>query len=101
MARRRLKKAANYLKTNDNTHFYEEIYKAIWCCIADKYNINLAELNRDTVTACLQSRNVAPEVQQQIMQLLQDVDIARFAPGDSSTQRQAIYDEALAVISSL
>ncbi|MBR1850109.1 MAG: protein BatD [Bacteroidales bacterium] len=101
MARRRLKKAANYLKTNDNTHFYEEIYKAIWGCIADKYNINLAELNRDTVTACLQSRNVAPEVQQQIMQLLQDVDIARFAPGDSSTQRQAIYDEALAVISSL
>ncbi|MCR4659903.1 MAG: BatD family protein [Bacteroidales bacterium] len=101
MARRRLKKAAVYLKANDNEHFYEEIYKAIWGCIADKYNIELAELNRDTVKQCLQSKNVSPSVQEDIMKLLQDVDMARFAPSDPSAKRQAIFDEALQAIASL
>lgn len=101
MARKRLKKAAQYLKTDDNEHFYEEIYKAIWGCLADKYNIEPAELNRDTVSECLKAKNVDPDVQQRIMKLLLDVDMARFAPGDPSAQRQAVYDEALAVISSI
>ena len=101
MAHKRLKKAAQYLKTDDNEHFYEEIYKAIWGCLADKYNIEPAELNRDTVNECLKAKNVDPDVQQRIMKLLLDVDMARFAPGDPSAQRQAVYDEALAVISSI
>ncbi len=32
------------------------------------------------------------------MQVLQDVDLARFAPGDAHSQMQTIYDEALNMI---
>ena len=35
------------------------------------------------------------------MKVLQDVDIARFAPGDAEAQKQTIYDEALQMIAEL
>lgn len=101
MARKRLKKAEGHLKGGDTGRFYEEIYRAIWGCLADKYNIPLANLNRDTVSACLAEKEVPQEQQQNIMQVLQDVDIARFAPIDPEAQKQKIYDEALQMIASI
>ena len=101
MARKRLKKAAAHLAGGDTERFYEEIYRAIWGCLADKYNIPLAELNRDTVSACLADKQVPEAQQQNIMQVLQDVDMARFAPIDPEAQKQKIYTEALTMIASI
>ncbi|MBO7101305.1 MAG: protein BatD [Bacteroidales bacterium] len=101
MARKRLKTAEKYLKDSDSNRFYEEIYRAIWGCLSDKYNIPLSNLNRDTVTECLNSKQVPEAQQQSIMQVLQDVDLARFAPGDAHSQMQSIYDEALNMIVAL
>ena len=97
-ARKRLKKAAAHLYTGDDNSFYEEIYKAIWGCLADKYNIELSRLSSDTVHDCLVEKSVPEEQQQRIMKTLQDVDFARFAPGDAATKKQQIYDEALEMI---
>lgn len=101
MARKRLKHAAEYLGDGDTSRFYEEIYKAIWGCLADKYNIELAKLNRDSVSNCLAGKQVPEEQQKRIMEVLQDVDLARFAPGDASSQKQRIYDEAIEMIAKL
>lgn len=97
-ARKRLKKAAQHLYSGDDNSFYEEIYKAIWGCLADKYNIELSRLSSDTVHDCLVEKAVPEEQQQRIMKTLQDVDFARFAPGDAATKKQQIYDEALEMI---
>ena len=101
MARRRLKKAAAFLGSGDTNRFYEEIYRAIWGCLSDKYNIELSQLNRDTVSACLSEKNVHESTQQRIMKVLSDVDFARFAPGDPESQKQSIYTEALMMIAEL
>lgn len=101
LARRRLKKAAAFLGTGDSNRFYEEIYRAIWGCLADKYNIELSQLNRDTVIGCLEEKQVSDAQQQRILKVLQDVDMARFAPGDASSQKQTIYNEALTMIAEL
>ena len=101
MARKRLKKAESFLGSGDTNRFYEEIYRAIWGCLSDKYNIELSQLNRDTVSACLSDKQVPAEQQERIMKVLQDVDFARFAPGDAEAQKQTIYDEALQMIAEL
>ena len=101
MARRRLKKAAAYLGSDDTTHFYEEIYRAIWGCLSDKYSIPLSQLNRDTVNSCLLEKHISDLQHQSIMKVLEDVDLARFAPGNPETQKQLIYDEALNMIVNL
>ena len=101
MARKRLKKAEAFLGSGDTNRFYEEIYRAIWGCLSDKYNIELSQLNRDTVSACLSEKNVHESTQQRIMKVLSDVDFARFAPGDPESQKQSIYTEALMMIAEL
>lgn len=101
LARKRLKRAESHLKDSNSNAFYEEIYRAIWGCLSDKYNIPLSTLSRDSVTQCLVNKQVPADRQQQIMKVLQDVDLARFAPGDAQTQMQTIYDEALNMIVAL
>ncbi len=98
-ARKRLKKAAVYLRSNDDNKFYEEIYKAIWGCLSDHYNIPLSSLSTETVQERLTEHNVPEEKREQILSTLANVDYARFAPGDSTTKKQQIYDEAIELIS--
>ncbi len=97
-ARKRLKKAATHLNDGNDNLFYEEIYKAIWGCLADKYNIELASLSSDTVRQCLIEKQVPEQQQSLIMSTLQEVDFARFAPGDAAAKKQQIYDQALQMI---
>lgn len=101
LATKRLRRAAAYLGTSETDRFYEEIYKAIWGCLSDKYSIPLSQLSRESVSQRLEEKHVSSEQQESIMQLLQDVDMARFAPGDASQHMQDIYDKALDMIGSL
>ena len=101
LAGRRLRRANALLDTGSTERFYEEIYKAIWGCLSDKYGIPLSQLSRETVSASLQEHQVSDTQLETIMRVLQDVDIARFAPGDPSRQMQQIYDEALDMIANL
>jgi len=101
LAVKRLRRAASYLGTSNQNSFYEEIYKAIWGCLSDKYNIPLSQLSRESVSERLAEKNVSEEQQASIMQLLQDVDMARFAPGDAAEHMQAVYDKALEMISAI
>lgn len=101
LARKRLKRAESHLHDADSNAFYEEIYRAIWGCLSDKYNIPLSTLSRDTVTQCLVDKQVPAEQQERIMKVLQEVDLARFAPGDAHTQMQSVYNDALNMIVAL
>lgn len=101
LARRRLKKAAGYLKKEKSEPFYQEIYRALWGCLSDKYNIPLSQLNQDTVKASLLEKQIPEQQLQHILQLLDDVNLARFAPGDPATHMQHIYHQALTVISEI
>lgn len=101
LARKRLKQAETHLKHGDSNRFYEEIYRAIWGCLSDKYSIHLAKLSRDTVSQCLAEKQVPADRQENIMKVLQDVDLARFAPGDAHAQMQTVYDQALNMIANL
>jgi hypothetical protein len=101
IAKRRLKKAAKHLAQGNIEPFYLEIYRAIWGCLSDKYNIPLSQLNRDSVKRCLLEKQVPEEKQQRIEQLLNQVDFARFAPGNPESLMQNIYQQTLEVISEL
>lgn len=98
LARKRLRNAEKHLHDGNDELFYEEIYKALWGGIADKFNIQQSLLSSDTIRQHLEEKNVDSNLQQRILQTLADVDFARFAPGDSSTKKQSIYDETMNTI---
>ena len=100
-AQKRLRRAEKHMHSGDDEKFYEEIYKAIWGCLADKFNISLSKLSSETVQDCLNEKAVPEERQELIRDTLQEVDFARFAPGDSSKKKQSIYNKALDMIRTL
>ena len=89
------------LHDGDDNLFYEEIYKALWGGIADKFNIQQSLLSSDTIRRHLEEKAVDQTLQQQILKTLEDVDFARFAPGDSSAKKQSIYNEAMDTITNI
>lgn len=101
LAKKRLRNAEKYLNGGNDEQFYEEIYKALWGGIADKFNIPLASLSSDTIRQQMADKNVEETLQQQILDTLKDVDFARFAPGDSSTKKHQIYNEAMETITNI
>lgn len=98
LAKKRLRNAERYLNNGNDEQFYEEIYKALWGGIADKFNIQQSLLSSETIQQHLTEKNVDPTLLQRILQTLADVDFARFAPGDSSAKKQSIYNEAMDTI---
>lgn len=101
VAQRRLKKAASYLSKGEPEPFYQEIYRALWGCLSDKYGIPTSQLSRETVATCMAEKQIPEEKQESILELLNEVDMARFAPGSPETQMQHVYQQALNVISEI
>ncbi len=101
VARRSLRKANQFLGTKESEAFYNEISQALWGYLADKFNISLAELSKDTVQEKLAAKKVKEKTLKQFIECLDHCDYARFAPGDPSSTMDKIYDEALEIISKI
>ena len=101
IARKRLKKASEFLKENKNEEFYIEISQALWGYLSDKFSIPLSELSMDSVNDALIKKNVKEEIIKQFIDTLNNCEFARFAPGESSTTMENIYNEALNIISKI
>jgi hypothetical protein len=98
VARTRLQKADKYKKENDDKAFYEEIAQALWGYIADKFSIPVSSLSIDTVKSTLTEKKVTEEVIDNFVNTLNNIEFARFAPGDASGKMENIYNEALNAI---
>lgn len=101
VARRNLMKAGEYLKSNQTEAFFEEISRALWGYISNKFNIPLSDLSIETVFQRLAAKGVGEGLITEFTGVLEGCEYARFAPGDKSGRMQDIYNEALAVISKI
>ena len=101
VARKRLRKAENFLKTGNQEDFYIEISQALWGYLSDKFSIPMAELSIDSVYEALVRKNVKEEIIRQFIETLNNTEFARFAPGQKTVNMERIYNEALEIISKI
>ena len=98
IAKKRLQNAYNYLKIKDQNHFYEEFSQALWGYISDKLNISRSQLSMDTVKEMMSGKNVPEDITNQFIELLNNCEFARFAPGDPDKKMDDLYQKGLEVI---
>lgn len=98
-AKKRLQRAYNYLKVNDQNHFYEEYAQALWGYISDKLNIARSQLSMDTVKEMMFGKNAPEDIVNQFIELLNSCEFARFAPGDPGKKMDELYQKGIDVIS--
>ena len=98
-AKKRLQRACDYIKTNDQSHFYEEYAQALWGYISDKLNIARSQLSMETVKEMMFSKKAPEDIVNQFIDLLNSCEYARFAPGDPGKKMDELYQKGVEVIS--
>lgn len=79
-AKLRLKAAQKALNASDQL-FYEEIFKALFGYLSDKFGIPVSELNRENIKLQLQTRQTPESLISDLFIALDECEMARFAPG--------------------
>ena len=100
-ARKRLKKASGFMKQNQREAFYEELVKALWGYISDKLGIPVANLSKDNARSEMLNKKVDEEYIEQILNIIDRCEYARYAPVTEETKMDTLYKDAIKVISKL
>lgn len=79
-ANNQLKKAALLLQENKHLEFYEELYKALTNYCSHKLSISKANLNKETISDTLKSKQVETTIIDNLIEVLNECEKARFSP---------------------
>lgn len=101
VAGKRLKKAAKFMKLGKSNEFYDEVLRATWGYVSDKFSIPVSDLSRDTASEQLQQRNVEQDVISSLLEAIDECEFERYAPGDSAGNMQKTYDTAVMAITNI
>lgn len=98
VAEGRLAVAHEFLKKGNERLFYNEVSKALFNYVSDKFGIPLAEFTKNNVREKLLSVNAKETHVQDFVKILNDCEIALFAGRNTEGSAEAIYDRAVGVI---
>lgn len=101
MARRRLKKAENFLKQNIYGGFYEELHKALVGYVSDKLNISPSDFSKESVAASLIDAGVRESTVTDFISVIDECEFARYSPTGNSDAMSEHFRKAVDVISIL
>ena len=99
MAIRRLRIAEKYMREQDRRAFYEEMLRALWGYLGDKFNIPVADLTREVVRAELSRRGASVEAES-IIAVIARCEEAQYSP-QASAEMNDIYEEGVDAVSKI
>ena len=101
VALKRMKTAKKLLDAHDQNRFYDEVLRALWGYVGDKFNMSQESLNKENIEQSLMSRQVPEEQIRQFMKVLNDCEFARYAPGDANENMGNVYNSAIDAITKM
>ncbi len=101
VARTRLKNASAFLRQGLYGAFYEELHKALHGYISDKLMLPVADLTRERIGEELRARGKDEAVIQELSDILDACEYARYAPASGSEAMEKHYQQAVKVISQI
>lgn len=97
LAKKRLATAKKHLDSKSNAAFYEEISTALFGYFADKFNLEVADLSQDKICELLDHNGHSNEVQLNVKNILEETEMARFAP-KSSINPTILFEKSVELI---
>lgn len=96
----RLRLAERYMREDNRHAFYEEMLRAMWGYISDKFNIPVSGLTKETIREELYRRGVSAADAEQFCEIISRADEAQYAPSTDGDMN-SIYGDAVEVISKI
>lgn len=100
VAVQRLRLSVRYMHEGNRHAFYEELLRAMWGYISDKFNIPVSNLTKETIREELYRRGVSAADAEQFCQTISRADEAQYAPSTDGDMGE-VYGDAVAVISKI
>lgn len=100
VAVQRLRMAERSMSESDRHGFYEEMLRAMWGYISDKFNIPVSNLTKERIREELYRRGVATSVAEAFCEIISRSEEAQYAPSTDS-QMSEVYSEAVDIISKI
>ena len=101
VAEQRLAVAAEFLKKGNRKVFYEEVSKALFNYVSDKFGLPLADFSKSNVQKRLKALNINDLHIENFVQTLNDCELALFAGRDTEGSASAVYSQAERVITDI
>ena len=99
IAQKRLKNAKRCIDNSDFDSFFEEIEKSLWGYFADKFQVNAANLSKETIADYFSKSEIKKDIESQFISLLNECEFARYAPANNkSTKMDTILKKAQIII---
>ena len=100
VAVQRLRMAQRYMTQGNRHSFYEEMLRAMWGYIGDKFNIPVSSLTKEKIREELYRRNVAEATAEQFCEIISRSEEAQYAPS-ATGEMSEVYGDAVEVISKI
>jgi hypothetical protein len=100
VAVQRLRMAERFMNQGDRHGFYDELLRALWGYIGDKFNIPVSGLTKEKIREELYRRNVAEATAEQFCEIISRSEEAQYAPSATSDMNE-VYAEAVEVMSKI
>ena len=100
VAVQRFRAAAKFMKEENRHAFYEEMLRALWGYMSDKFNIPVANLTKENVREELHKRGVPQELSQCFSEIISRCDEAQYSPLGGARMSD-VYNEGVDFISKL
>lgn len=101
MAQKRLSAAKKQLDAGKTDLFYEEIFKGLNGYASDKLGIDMADLNKESLTRKLKENNISEALISKMITTIDTCELARFASQFQSVNPQQIYADSVSIITEL
>ena len=98
VAVQRFRAAKRYMEEQNRHAFYEEMLRALWGYMSDKFNIPVANLTKENVREELHKRGVSSEESQRFTDIITRCDEAQYSPAASARMTE-VYGEGVDIIS--
>lgn len=101
VAVKRLKKAAQLMAQGKDSEYYDEVLRALWGYVGDKFAMPVEQLLRDNISEKLIKCGVQEDIIRSFIEAIDECEYARYAPGDASGNMYKTYDKATLAITTI
>lgn len=100
VALQRFRIARRHMELQERHAFYEEMLRALWGYMSDKFNIPVANLTKENVREELHKRGISQEESQRFTAIITRCDEAQYAPSASGSMNE-VYATGVELVSEI
>lgn len=100
-AKRYLKQAQESIASKNTELFYQSLERCLWSYFSQKWKLNTQQQNRSELSQRMQEHSITADLQSQIDNLLNECEMALYAPGAVSVDFEAKVSAATQLIITL